>query len=152
MNSGTVNGIEVNWQHLFVGTPFGIQMNFTKVDGGDVEPSREIVGEQFILPGLGDSGNFSVFYEDERHTLRLALNYRGETAQGVANYQQPVFVDERQQYDISYQFRYSETLAFFIDAMNVTDEETRLYVRYPEMLFLSQDHGPVFKAGVRANF
>ena len=152
MNSGTVNGIELNWQHLFSGTPFGVQFNFTKVNGDDVEPREEVVGEQFILPGLGDSGNFSVFYEDERHTVRLALNYRGETAQGFANYEQPVFVAERQQYDISYQFRYSPTVSFFIDAMNITDEETRLHVRHPEMLFLSQDHGPVFKLGVRSNF
>ena len=152
MNTGKVNGIELSWQHLFEGTPFGFQANFTKVWGSDVEADREVVGEQFILPGLGDSGNFSVFYEDDRHTIRLALNYRGETAQGVANYDQPVFVDERTQYDISYQFRYSDTVSFFVDAMNITDEETRLYVRNSEMLFLSQDHGPVFKFGLRANF
>jgi len=40
----------------------------------------------------------------------------------------------------------------FLDAQNVTDEGTRLWVRSPEMLFLSQDHGPVYKLGVRANF
>ncbi|NIB42765.1 TonB-dependent receptor [Pseudomaricurvus alkylphenolicus] len=152
MNSGVVDGIEVNWQHLFAGTPYGVQFNFTIVNGGDVEPDRNVIGEQFLLPGLGDSGNFSVFYEDERHTLRLALNYRGETAQGFANYHQPVYVDERKQYDISYQFRYSDKVSFFIDAMNVTDEETRLFVRNSEMLFLSQDHGPVYKLGLRANF
>jgi hypothetical protein len=39
-----------------------------------------------------------------------------------------------------------------VDAMNITDEETRLYVRNSEMLFLSQDHGPVFKFGIRSNF
>jgi TonB-dependent receptor len=152
MNSGSVRGIELNWQHLFANTPFGAQFNFTKVSGGDVEADRDFVGEQFILPGFGDSGNVSVFYEDERHTLRLALNYRGETAQGVANYEQPVYVEARKQYDISYQFRATEGLTLFIDAMNVTDEETRLFVRYPEMLFLAQDHGPVYKLGLRANF
>ena len=93
MKSGAVNGIELSWQHLFEGTPFGLQMNFTKVSGGDVEPNKNIVGEQFILPGLGDAGNISVFFENPKHTLRLAMNYRGETAQGFANYFQPVYVD-----------------------------------------------------------
>jgi len=152
MNNGSVSGIELNWQHLFNNTPFGMQFNYTFVSGGDVEPDADIVGDQFILPGFGDSGNLSFFYEDDRHTLRLALNYRAETAQGFANYNQPVFVEERQQYDISYQFRATENFTFFVDAMNITDEETRLYVRYPEMLFLAQDHGPVYKFGMRANF
>jgi hypothetical protein len=66
----------------------------------------------------------------------LALNYRAETAAGFANYEQPVFVEERKQIDFSYQYRYSEKTTFFLDAQNITDEQTRLFVRYPEMLFL----------------
>ena len=73
-------------------------------------------------------------------------------AAGFANYEQPVFVEERKQIDFSYQYRYSDRTTFFLDAQNITDEQTRLFVRYPEMLFLAQDHGPVFKLGVRANF
>ena len=152
MNKGTVSGFEVTLQHLFEGTPFGFQFNATKISGGDVSPNRNFVGEQFVLPGLGDSGNASVFYEDDKHTLRLALNYRGETAAGFANYNQPVYIDERKQIDISYQYRFNDSTTLFVDAANVTDEETRLYVRYPEMLFLAQDHGPVYKFGVRTNF
>ena len=37
-------------------------------------------------------------------------------------------------------------------AMNITDESTRLYARHNEMLFLSQDHGPIYKFGFRSNF
>ena len=40
----------------------------------------------------------------------------------------------------------------FLEVSNVTDEPTCLYARFPEMLFLSQDHGPVYKFGVRTNF
>ncbi|MGV6806730.1 MAG: TonB-dependent receptor [bacterium] len=152
MNTGKVWGLEFNWQHLFEGTPFGIQLNYTLVEGNDVEPDTNVIGDQFVLPGLGDSGNFSVFYEDEKLTARLALNYRGETASGFANYQQPLFVEERKQWDVSLQYRFNEKLSVFADIMNITDEETRLFVRQPEMLFLSQDHGPVYKMGIRANF
>lgn len=152
MNSGRVSGFEVSLQHLFEGTPFGMQFNYTWVNGGDVDVDRDVIGQQFILPGLGDAGNFSVFFENEQHTARLAVNYRGETVLGFANYDQPLFVDERQQLDFSYQYRHNESMTFFLDAMNINDETTRLYVRNSEMLFLSQDHGPVFKLGARMNF
>ena len=155
MNKGTVSGLEFAFQHLFEKYPFGVTFNYTYINGGDVDIDRDVIGEQFVLPGLGDSGNFSVFFENERHTLRLALNYRGATVAGFANYEQPLYIDERTQWDASYQFRFTTGRALntlFLEVSNLTDEPTRLYVRYPEMLFLSQDHGPIYKAGFRTNF
>jgi TonB-dependent receptor len=149
---GSVDGFEIVLQHLFQGTPYGLLFNATKISGGDVDVDRNLVGEQFILPGLGDSGNFSIFYEDDKHTARLALNYRGETVAGFGNYTQPLYVEERTQIDASYQYRLNENTTLFIDAMNINDESTRLHARYEEMLFLSQDHGPVYKIGFRTNF
>ena len=46
----------------------------------------------------------------------------------------------------------NEGTTLFLDAMNITDESTRLYARHSEMLFLSQDHGPIYKFGFRRNF
>jgi TonB-dependent receptor len=152
MNSGNVSGFEFAWQHLFEDSPFGFQMNFTIISGGDVDVDRTVIGRQFLLPGLGDSGNLSVFYEDEKHTARLAFNYRGETVAGFGNYDQPLYVDEREPLDFSHQYRYSASTTFFLDAQNINDETTRLHARHEEMLFLSQQHGPVFKFGARINF
>lgn len=152
MNSGVVDGIELAWQHVWNDTPYGMQFNYTFINGGDVDVDTSIIGEQFVLPGLGDSGNISVFYEDDVHTLRLALNHRGDTVAGFANYDQPLFLQARSQFDISYQYRYGDATTFFLDAANITDEESRLYVRNEEMLFLAQDHGPVYKFGVRTSF
>ena len=56
------------------------------------------------------------------------------------------------QIDASYQYRWDKSTTLFIDAMNINDESTRLHARYEEMLFLSQDHGPVYKIGFRTNF
>jgi TonB-dependent receptor len=152
MNEGSVNGFEVVVQHLFTGTPYGLQFNFTKVSGGDVDVDRNVIGEQFILPGLGDSGNISFFFENEKHTARIALNYRGETIAGFGNYEQPLYVEERSQVDVSYQFRYNDAFTFFLDAANINDETTRLYACYREMIFLAQKHGPIYKFGFRARF
>ena len=46
----------------------------------------------------------------------------------------------------------NQDTTLFFDAMNINDESTRLYARHSEMLFLSQDHGPVYKFGFRTNF
>lgn len=155
MGKGTVKGLEFSWQHLFEGSPFGVTFNYTYINGGDVDIKRDKIGEQFLLPGLGDSGNFSVFFENEKHTFRVALNHRGETVAGFANYEQPLYVEERNQFDASYQYRFDWGRAantLFLEVSNFTDEPTRLYARYPEMLFLSQDHGPIYKFGFRTNF
>lgn len=152
MNKGAVNGFEFVLQHLFPGTPYGFQFNYTLISGGDVDIDRYKIGEQFILPGLGDSGNLSVFFENEKHTARIALNYRGETVAGFGNYTQPLYVDARKQLDFSYQYRYNDSMTYFLDVSNLNDESTRLYARHSEMLFLSQDHGPVIKFGARMNF
>ena len=155
MNKGTVSGLEFSFQYLFEDYPFGVTFNYTWVNSGDVDVDRYELGEQLLLPGLGNAGNFSVFFENEKHTLRLALNHRAETVQGFANYEQPVFVDERNQWDASYQYRFETGRALntlFLEVSNLTDEPVRLHVRHPEMLFLSQDHGPIYKAGFRTNF
>ena len=155
MSSGRVSGFEFSLQHLFAGSPFGLTFNYTYIAGGDVEPDLNVVGEQFALFGLGNSGNLSVFFENENHTVRLALHHRGENNAGFANYNQPLYRDERTQVDASYQYRFNWGRALttlYFDAMNITDEPSRLFVRHSEMLFLSQDHGPVYKAGFRVNF
>ena len=105
-----------------------------------------------MLPGFGDSGNLSFFYEDDKHTFRVAANHRGETLAGFGNYAQPLYVEARTQIDATYQYRANDNTTIFLDMMNINDESTRLHARYSEMLFLSQDHGPIVKFGFRANF
>ena len=60
LEEGEVSGLEITVQHLFEGTPYGMQFNATKITGGDVDIDRDNIGQQFILPGFGDAGNLSV--------------------------------------------------------------------------------------------
>ena len=152
LESGTVDGFEVVLQHLFGDTGWGVQLNATIIEGGDVDIDRDVIGRQFILPGLGDSSNFSLFYEDAKITARVALNTRGETVAGFGNYDQPLYVEERNQWDASFAYRFNENAAAFLEVQNLNDEPTRLYARYNEMLFLSQDHGPIYRLGFRYKF
>jgi TonB-dependent receptor len=152
LETGDVDGFEVVLQHLFADTGFGAQLNATIVNGGDVDVDTTKIGRQFILPGLGDSGNASVFYEDEKITARIALNRRGETIVGFGNYDQPLYVMERDQIDASFSYRINENATVFVDGQNLNDENTRLFARHPEMLFLAQDHGPIYRLGFRYRY
>ena len=152
LESGSVDGFEVVLQHLFGDSGFGTQINATFVSGGDVDIDRNDLSRQFILPGLGDSSNFSVFYEDSKVTARIALNTRGETVAGFGNYDQPLYVEEREQWDLSMAYNLNEDAVVFFEVQNLNDEPTRLYARHKEMLFLSQDHGPIHRLGFRYKF
>ena len=152
LESGSVDGFEVVLQHLFGDSGFGTQINATFVSGGDVDIDRYDTSRQFILPGLGDSSNFSLFYEDSKVTARIALNTRGETVAGFGNYDQPLYVEERKQWDLSMAYNVNEDAVVFFEVQNLNDEPTRLYARYQEMLFLSQDHGPIHRLGFRYKF
>ena len=152
LESGEVDGFEFVLQHLFGDTGFGVTFNGTLISGGDVDIDTAVIGEQFILPGLGDSANASVFYEDEKFTSRLALNHRGDTIVGFGNYDQPLYVQERNQLDLTLAYRPRENTEIFFYGQNINDENTRLYARHKEMLFLAQDHGPIYRLGIRLKF
>jgi hypothetical protein len=40
----------------------------------------------------------------------------------------------------------------FVEGQNLNDENTRLYARNSEMLFLAQDHGPIYRVGFRYKY
>jgi len=66
-----------------------------------------------------------------------------------------LYVEEGNQIDAPYQYRFvrgRELTALYLEVSNIIDEPTRLYARHPEMLFLSQDHGPIYKLGFRTTF
>lgn len=149
--SGKVDGWELAVQHQFSGTGFGVNANATFV-GGDVEADRNSIGEQFALPGFGDSANFAAFYEDEKMQATIAWNFRDETYAGLDGNNNPIFLEERYQIDLTGAYNINENLTVFAEARNVTDEPVRLFVRNKEMIFLAQDHGPMYKFGIRASF
>ena len=146
---GVLDGFEVAVQHLFDNN-FGVLANATFI-GGDTDADRDVLGEQFALPGFGDAANLSVFYENERMAARLSYNWKGETYAGQDQYN-PLYVVERAQVDLNAYYNINESTQVFFEAINITDSEVELYSRYEEMTFLYQDHGPIYKAGFRVKF
>jgi outer membrane receptor protein involved in Fe transport len=146
---GTLEGYELAIQHLF-DNGFGFIANFTFVDG-DTDADPSYIGEQFALGGFGDAGNFAVFYENEKVSTRLSYNWKGETYAGMDQYN-PLYIEERGQVDFTASYNLNDKGAVFFEAINVTNEDVRLFSRFDDMLFLYQDHGQIYKAGFRYKF
>lgn len=149
--TGNLFGYEFAIQHMFGYSGFGVQANMTIVNG-DVDADRDIVGRQFALPGLSDSANLSVFYENDVISARIAYNWRDEFLTGFDNDQSPVFVEEYAPIDLNVTWYASDNLAVFFEAINITEEVQRVYVRYPEQFLRGNEYGARYNIGARYNF
>jgi hypothetical protein len=145
-----LSGVEIAIQHLFEGTPYGVQANVTMLDTDD-EADPYDTGEQSALPGFGDGANISAFYEDSKFSARVSYNYRAESYAGVDQFN-PLYIEARGQVDFNASYVINDNAVVFVEGLNITEEGVRLFSRYEEMLFLYQDHGPIYKAGIRYKF
>ncbi|MBT8086199.1 MAG: TonB-dependent receptor [Woeseia sp.] len=148
---GNLFGWEFALQHLFVDSGFGVQANLTIVNG-DVNADRDVINQQFALPGLSDSANLTVFYENDLVSARLAYNWRDEFLSGFDANGGPVFTEEYAPLDFNLTYYATDNLAVFFEAINITEEVQRSYVRYPEQFVRGNEYGARFNIGARYNF
>ena len=149
--TGNLFGMEFALQHMFGDTGWGIQANYTVVNG-DVDADRDIVGKQFALPGLSDSANLSVFYENEIISARIAYNWRDEFLTGFDSDASPVFTEEYAPIDANVTWHASDQLDVFFEAINITEEVQRSFIRYPEQFNRGNEYGSRFNIGARYSF
>ena len=151
LEQGRVWGWELQLQHMFGDSGFGVQANATFVNG-DVRADRNVVDRQFALPGLSDSYNLIAFYENEHISTRIAWNWRDEFLAGFDQFDSPVFVEDYGQLDINFTWHATENLAVFLEGLNVTEETQRVYVRYPEQVIAANQYGARYNVGARWRF
>ena len=87
-----IHGWELGGQHFFGETGFGVQANYTIVEG-DVafNDAGDPNVNQFALLGLSDSANLVLMYEKFGFSVRLAYNWRDEFLQNTnrGNFRNP---------------------------------------------------------------
>ena len=149
-----VQGLELAVQHLFGDTGFGVQANYTVVEG-DVEFDTASLTQSVALIGLSDSANFVAFYEDYGWQARIAYNWRDEFLFAVDQLRQPgepVFVDEYGQWDVSASYDLTDQFSIFLEGLNLTDEIATAHGRYDEQFLYAFHGGPRYTFGVRGKF
>ncbi len=148
---GKLSGWELQVQHLFGDSGFGLVANATLVDG-DVDVDREVAGEFFALGGLSDSANFSVFYENDHISTRVSYNWRDEFFNGGVNNGSPVFTEAYSQVDANLNWFISDNWTVFVEGYNLTNETQRTYARYPEMFLRGNQWGARYSIGATYRF
>ncbi len=150
-----INGVELNAQHIFGNTGWGVSANFTKVRSNRSYDNNKAGAQTDVLVGLGDSGNLVGFYENADFSARLAYNWRGQFL--VANFggvegAQPLYVEPYGQFDLSMGYNVDKHLRLQLDAINLTDQYVRTHMRNDNQIGSVTQLGRRFMIGARYKF
>lgn len=153
---GKIHGIEVAGQYFFGETGFGVQANYTKVDG-DVNAALDSNPnvDQFALLGLSDTANATLIYEKFGISARLAFNWRGSflTQLNVGGTSRnPIFVDSFKELDAQITYDVTEHIQLSFEGLNLTSEDLRTHSRNQKAFVTVQELGPRFLFGARYRF
>lgn len=145
----TVDGWELNIQHMFGESGFGAIANYTTVDSSD-KFNIHSLDNDFAVTGLSDSANLVAFYEKDNFSIRIAYNWRDDflLKGGTA----PVFTEAYSQIDLSANYDINDSVSVFIDGINITDESTRRHGRFTNQIVDYEEYGARYNIGVRAKF
>jgi len=151
--SDTLDGFELNLQHMFGGSGFGVAFNYTKVDSGLVFDNARI-GDQYPMVGLSDSANLVAFYDKNRWQVRLAYNWRDEFLSSAVDDAgaNPQYTEKYGQLDANVTWSMNERLSLFVEGINLTDETQRIHNRHRNMLVSATQTGPRYMFGLRYKF
>ncbi|MBT9492720.1 MAG: TonB-dependent receptor [Paucibacter sp.] len=147
-----INGVELNAQYAFR-SGFGFSANYTYVRSG-LKYDNNLLGNQFALQGLSNSGNLVGFYEDQTYSARLAYNWRGEFLSGTHDGREPnpIYVEPYGQLDMNLGYKFNKNLSFQFEVINLTDEIARSHERRTEILQMVTQTGRRFMVGARYSF
>ena len=153
--NASVDGVEINLQHNFGETGFGMIANATFVNA-DVAYNNMQIDSQFVLNGLSDSANLVAFYDKDGLQARLAYNWRDEflagVGQGAGTTTNPTNIEAYGQLDISASYDYSDNLTIFFAGINVLEETYNVYGRDEMQVLQAGQTGARYDIGVRYSF
>ncbi len=152
--TATIDGWELAVQHFFAETGFGVQFNYTTVNGDigfDLAASPDVT--QFALFGLSDTANAILMYEKDDLNVRLTYNWRDSFLNDAARYNsEPEFVEEYSQIDLSVGYQFSDNLTVSFDAINLTEENSRTHGRTVNQLWNLNQYGARYSLGARYTY
>ncbi len=150
-----IHGVEMAFQHFFGESGFGIQGNYTVVDGDvGINVAADPGANQFALEGLSDTANATLIYEKFGFSARLAWNWRDRFLQQASRggYRNPVFVSPFEEWDLNVSYDVNENIAVSLEAINLTGENVRTYGRSENDYWFAQDLHPRYLIGARYKF
>ncbi|MDP7592932.1 MAG: TonB-dependent receptor [Litorilituus sp.] len=152
--SAKIDGWELAVQHFFGETGFGMQANYTLVNGDigfDLAAAPSVT--QFALQGLSDTANVVMMYENYGFHARLAYNWRDSFLNNAARFSsEPEFVEEYTQIDLNIGYEFTENLTVSFEGINLTGENFRAHGRTSAQLWQLEQFGARYAIAMRYNF
>ena len=149
--TANINGWEFAVQHRLWNTGFGVQLNYTIVNG-DAKYDNALnpnIG-QFALAGLSDSANAVGYYDKNGIQARVAYNWRGEFYSGGAF--DPTYVEDYGQVDASASWEFMRGLTVFGEGINILGANRRGHRRSDNFVTFAQPGYARYMAGLRVSF
>jgi TonB-dependent receptor len=149
----SLHGLEFNLQHMFGDTGFGISANYTYVHSG-LRYDNASVKDQFALIGLSNSANLVGIYENDKWNVRAAYNWRGEflSSRFDGSGPNPNYVEPYGQLDLSVGYNVTPQLIVQFEAINLTNETSRVHGRTTQQALYVTQSGPRYMLGARYKF
>ncbi|TVZ37723.1 TonB-dependent receptor [Alteromonadaceae bacterium 2753L.S.0a.02] len=148
-------GAEFAVQHFFGESGFGLQANYTVVEGDVSYDNLADPGEaQFALLGLSDTANLVAVYDNYGVQARIAYNWRDEYLRSASEdtARNPIYVEEHGQIDLNVSYDINDMFSVFFEGLNVTGENYREHQRTTAMIQYLEELGPRYQVGARFNF
>ena len=150
-----IHGLEFAFQHFFGESGFGLQGNYTVVDGDVAFNNAGDPGvDQFALLGLSDTANATFIFEKNGFSARVAWNWRDafleQTNRG--GFRNPTYVSPFRQWDMNVSYDVNDQLQVSLEAVNLTGEDVRTYGRAEIDYWFAQDLHPRYLLGARYKF
>jgi TonB-dependent receptor len=152
---GNVHGFEIQGQHFFGDTGFGVSGSFTKVYGDvNIDVGADPTQNVFALVGLSDNANITGIFEKYGLSARVAYNWRGKFLSQVNRgaSRNPVFYKPFGTLDANISYDLTRNLSLSLEAVNILSEPVRTYARSTSELWFAQELKPRILAGARFKF
>jgi len=148
-----IKGLELNFQHMFGSSGFGLSGNYTYVKSG-LKFDNTSTGAQAGLVGISNSANLVAFFENETWSIRTAYNWRGQflaaRSDGAGN--NPVYTEPYGQVDASIGFKLGKSLTLQADLLNLNDGYIRQHGRTSDQVLSALQTGRRYLIGARYRF
>jgi iron complex outermembrane receptor protein len=160
LNTATISGEEITFNYQFTRLPgpfdgLGTSVNYTHVSSNaSIDPALLATAGKFAVPGIGDSGNVSGYYEKGPLQLRLAFNWRGRYLSSIADPTeagQPTTTKAYGQLDFSGSYAIRPNLSLFLTATNLLRETIFKYNVYPNRPAYAEADGGTITFGIRGS-
>lgn len=149
-----IDGFEFALQHFFGDTGFGVQANYTTVNGDiGFDNNGDPSVTQFALVGLSDTANLVLMYEKNDFQARVAYNWRDKFLNTQAQYvNEPGYTEAYAQIDFNIAYQATEQLSVFFEGINITGEDTRTHGRTSAQLWNLSEQEARYALGARFTF